>query len=424
MNLVPIDTGGAQAGPQGSTESSGGDFAALITGLMSGDTQIVPLLDLLAGDQLPKSEEASEEAGGVDTPLAGLEFIGMPPAGSMIPPPAQASTPSKLALVGDEITGPAPSTSETVHGDDAIDQASIPDLLVGGTVEGAVEGAVEGEAMLGAGAERLASVHPISSQTAVPDSSLPVEDSSPPDPSEGPAVGAPTDTPAVPLVADQGRTFRSHDESTPLEPTNGAAERVGPSPNGGVTAAPTESTADRTPLDAPVRPVAGFDRPAASARAELRSTTERRGEPTGSTQPPPTVSEVDVDTGVTTRPLETVRTAATVTPTAMVGIARRVEEAIAALATKPDPKIVTLQIDELDGLRLTVALRPDGLHLSSSGDAGLTTEIERALAARGFEMASDGREDGQRSEEDAGDGWRPQAPTRPSRRTTPSGIRL
>jgi ActR/RegA family two-component response regulator len=109
----------------------------------------------------------------------------------------------------------------------------------------------------------------------------------------------------------------------------------------------------------------------------------------------------------------------------MVGIARRVEEAIAALATKPDPKIVTLQLDELDGLRLTVALRPDGLHLSSTGDTALTTEIERALAARGFDMASSGDAERQGSEDTTDDGWRPQ-PTPPGRqrRSNQSGIRL
>lgn len=107
----------------------------------------------------------------------------------------------------------------------------------------------------------------------------------------------------------------------------------------------------------------------------------------------------------------------------MVGIARRVEEAIAALATKPDPKVVTLQLDELDGIRLTVALRADGLHLSSNGDASLTAEIERALASRGFEMASDRQRENHQDDGQADDGWKPTTPNR-RRRTTPNGITL
>ena len=119
------------------------------------------------------------------------------------------------------------------------------------------------------------------------------------------------------------------------------------------------------------------------------------------------------------------RPGVTISQPAMIGIARRVEEAIAALATKPDPKIVTLQLDELDGLRLTVALRPDGIHLSSSGDATLTAEIERALATRGFDMASGNDREGQRSDQGADNGWRPQsAPPGRLRTTNSSDIRL
>jgi hypothetical protein len=148
-------------------------------------------------------------------------------------------------------------------------------------------------------------------------------------------------------------------------------------------------------------------------------------EPPVATEPEQPGLDVELDTGNATRPTETGRPVATISQPAMVGIARRVEEAIAALATKPDPKIVTLQLDELDGLRLTVALRPDGLHLSSTGDPGLTTEIERALAARGFDMAS-GRDSERRETEDgADDGWRPQPAARNQQnRTNPSGIRL
>ena len=108
----------------------------------------------------------------------------------------------------------------------------------------------------------------------------------------------------------------------------------------------------------------------------------------------------------------------------MVGLARRVEEAIAALATKPDPKIVTLQLDELDGVRLTVALRADGIHLSSTGDAALTADIERALESRGFDLASNsGRRDREAAPEPGDNSWKPRAQDR-RRRTDKPGITL
>ena len=71
----------------------------------------------------------------------------------------------------------------------------------------------------------------------------------------------------------------------------------------------------------------------------------------------------------------------------MSTVAQRVEQAVRALEARPDPKIVTLQLDELDGLRLTVALRPDGVSVSSDSEPTLVSEIRRALDSRGFEMS-------------------------------------
>ena len=190
---------------------------------------------------------------------------------------------------------------------------------------------------------------------------------------------------------------------------------------------PAESRPTRTFADS-ANPLGGtratdgsaLDRSTLPRHIDSSRPLEARTEPT-SGEPPTLQPDVELDTGAATRPPETARPAGAISQPVMVGVARRVEEAIAALATKPDPKIVTLQLDELDGLRLTVALRPDGLHLSSSGDAALTTEIERALASRGFDMASDrGRQD---SEEPADDGWKPQ-PTDRRRPTDQPGIRL
>ena len=101
----------------------------------------------------------------------------------------------------------------------------------------------------------------------------------------------------------------------------------------------------------------------------------------------------------------------------MTSVARRVEQAIAALELKPDPRIVTLQLDELDGLRLTVAIRPDGVALSSDSDSSLVAEIREALDSRGFNMSREGRDDqDNRDDLDADDfrQMRPAARRRPN----------
>mgnify|MGYP000706471890 CR=1 FL=1 len=74
MHVVPMDAGGTPPELSGGDASTGGDFAALMTGLMSGDTQIVPLLDLPIGDQ-PPPESADGGTAAEDTASL-LEFIG------------------------------------------------------------------------------------------------------------------------------------------------------------------------------------------------------------------------------------------------------------------------------------------------------------------------------------------------------------
>jgi hypothetical protein len=210
----------------------------------------------------------------------------------------------------------------------------------------------------------------------------------------------------------------------------GTAPRgAGAETEGALHVEPTRATPTPTEVASAARPTTPTSSPidgqpvgqSVMAAPQMDSNVERAA----TTEPPSPDLDVDADTGITTRPTDTARPFAAISQPAMVGIARRVEEAIAALATKPDPKVVTLQLDELDGLRLTVALRPDGLHLSSTGDPGLTTEIERALAARGFDMASGRDGERQGTDDGADDGWRPQ-PAAPNRqnRTNPSEIRL
>lgn len=389
MNLVPIDTGGTAPELIGGDASPNGDFAALMTVLMSGDTQIVPVVDTPAGEQLPHGSDTFDVDEGSDIGASILEFVGTPPSGLTISTPPAETSPPSLATMTEEpnlpIEGepvPAPE-HETPH----------PAVTAG--IDSAIEPA-------------LATVHPISNHVANPT----------PDQSQGSVAGAvdagrsgrePGEVPAVPVgTAPQ----------TPVSPTETRSRTaVSPTENG---ALPTWTPpADANPVT-PAMTGGTLDVSTPPLGIESNGRLDPRTEPTTG-EPQMLRSDVELDTGAAARPLEIPRPAGSISQPVMVGVARRVEEAIAALATKPDPKIVTLQLDELDGLRLTVALRPDGLHLSSSGDAALTTEIERALASRGFDMAS-GR-DRQGSEEPADDGWRPQPPNR-RRPTDQPGIRL
>jgi hypothetical protein len=384
MNLVPIEAGGTPPTLTGSDAPVGGDFAALMTGLMSGDTQIVPLLDLPIGDQ-PAAEGRDAGTAGEDAASL-LEFVGTPPSGILIG-----------AQIGDAApSGPTVSTGEVPGStDDTADAAAV--LVPAGLIAVMDETAIDEAAVDSAVLAGLATVHPISNR-ATPGT---VAESAEP-------LGG------VPLEAVAGGT---------------APQGAGPETEGGLHVEPTRATPNQTEVASVARPTAPTSGPidgqpvgqSVVAAPQMDSNVAR-----GATAEPRSPDlDVEVDTGLTTRPTDTARPFAAIPQPAMVGIARRVEEAIAALATKPDPRIVTLQLDELDGLRLTVALRADGLHLSSTGDPGLTTEIERALAARGFDMAS-GRDGERRGTEDgADDGWRPQ-PAAPNRqnRTNPSGIRL
>jgi hypothetical protein len=401
MNLVPIDTGGTAPELLGGDASPGGDFAALITGLMSGDTQIVPLIDVPVGEQLPQGSETSDVDDGTDIGASILEFIGTPPSGLTISSPPAETPPTGLAtkepnvlIESDPESAPAPDDQIVSH---SAAQAGI-------------------DSAVGTG---LATVHPISTRAA---HSTPAQSATSvagiafvdragrePEATSTIPVGTAPQTAGTPIETAP----QSADTPTETAPrTAGSLAEARPTPTSPDGANPLGGTlaTDGRALDTSTLP----------RHIDAIRPLESRTEPT-SGEPPTLQPDVELDTGTATRPVETARPTAAISQPVMVGVARRVEEAIAALAAKPDPKIVTLQLDELDGLRLTVALRPDGLHLSSSGDAALTTEIERALASRGFDMASDRGRQG--SEEPADDGWKPQ-PTDRRRPTNQPGIRL
>lgn len=108
-------------------------------------------------------------------------------------------------------------------------------------------------------------------------------------------------------------------------------------------------------------------------------------------------------------------------PESLSTAARRVEDAVRQLEAAPPPSSVTMVIDELD-LRLTVAIRPDGVHLSAPGPEApaLIRSLEEALHSRGFDLS--GRQRGRQGHE------RPDSPAipfarRPTKRPA-TGLRL
>ena len=402
MNLVPIDTGGTATDLVGGDPFVGGDFAALMSGLMTGDTQIVPHLDIPTSEHLPDGTETSDGDEAADLAGSILEFIGTPPSGSAISPQRIEAAPrpaSALSTNPEEPIEPiAPGRPADIGAAETVSIAPAPDPIAASPE--AVAAVAPGDR------PALATVHPISNAAADASSSKP--------PVATPVAGAVDGSRSV----DQPSTG----STVWAKP---ALEAAAPPQTSDRPAAAAEASTGAEPLrSAPFITADTFSTAAQQRPTESIKTLGSEPEP-----PAPDVaviqSDVEVETGNTARQVESARPGVTISQPALIGVARRVEEAIAALATKPDPKIVTLQLDELDGLRLTVALRADGIHLSSSGDAALTTEIERALATRGFEMASGNDGEGQRSDQEADNGWRPQ-PTPPGRmRTTNSSdIRL
>ncbi len=404
MNLVPIDCAAAVPAAAEPSATPGVDFAALMAGLMAGDTQIAPVIDVpLTGEQpvIDEGEDSLADAGSM------LGFIGAPPTGVILSntaTPAEAGVEAEGGVAVQEPTGvDVPIATTQAHDDHRavpevdpriaieVDDPALASELASGTpaldiaaparvstdnnttADTAVKGGSEAQAT-------LASVHPIRSETA-----------------------------AEPAGADDGEA--SDIISRPTIPLPGIAQEPD------TKAAPRlrqEQVATINTSTAPVTSALRAETPKVEGVIEHRvEATPQDGEP-----------QLDVSSWVPSAE-QTGRPTSVPAGPVMVGIARRVEQAIAALATRPDPKIVTLQLDELDGVRLTVALRTDGIHLSSTGDASLTADIERALASRGFDLASsDSR--GQRREtarDAADDAWKPR-PAGNRRRTDQPGITL
>lgn len=76
--------------------------------------------------------------------------------------------------------------------------------------------------------------------------------------------------------------------------------------------------------------------------------------------------------------------------TALSSAAARLEAVVRRLESAPPPNVVTLSIEELN-IRVTVAIRPDGVQLwsptANQEAATLIRSLEEALAARGFDLS-------------------------------------
>ncbi|MDH3228063.1 MAG: hypothetical protein OEM67_13385, partial [Thermoleophilia bacterium] len=150
MNLVPIDTGGTAPELIGGDASPGGDFAALMTGLMSGDTQIVPLIDVPVGEQLPQGSDTPDVDDGTDIGASILEFIGTPPPGLTISSPPAEAPPTGVANVTEEPNALIESDPESAP-------APEDQIVSHSAAQAGIDSAV------GTG---MATVHPISTRVA------------------------------------------------------------------------------------------------------------------------------------------------------------------------------------------------------------------------------------------------------------------
>lgn len=129
-----------------------------------------------------------------------------------------------------------------------------------------------------------------------------------------------------------------------------------------------------------------------------------------------------------TAPEAPARPAPAVAQAPLSSAARRVAEAVERIEQAPPPRSVTLRLDDLDGLRVTVSVRADGIRLAASepGHEALMSQLERAVAARGFEMAGSpsGEQRRQTDPDSIPFGWPATGGPRRRPAADPSGIRL
>jgi hypothetical protein len=283
------------------------------------------------------------------------------------------------------------------------------------------------------------------------------------------AAGAPTATPTTtPDAAAAGATAAASEGAVPsaaptASPTDDAAptatdDTAGPTAGAALAAAVTVAAAtgaaattttaaaptatdDTAVVDGPAkgRPTTGTERtrrpgthdPAVPAAAEAPTAATALAE--AAAPAVPTAAEAAADAGarpqgdsrhldpvVATPSAATVEgarpqaagtpEAATTAPTGHTAAAERLIEVVERLAAAAPPRHLTVELPELDGLRVQVAVRGSEVHLrvvggQTSGDAfgSLEQDLGRALRQRGFDLAgSGGQPSGRRQPSTAG----------------------
>ncbi len=120
-------------------------------------------------------------------------------------------------------------------------------------------------------------------------------------------------------------------------------------------------------------------------------------------------------------------------PAGRTAAAERLIEIVERLAAAAPPRHLTVELPEMDGLRVQVAVRGSEVHLrvvggQTSGDAfgSLEQDLGRALRQRGFDLAGSGGQTSGRRQPSTGDGTPlPTTATgrpRPAVRPTQSGF--
>ncbi len=425
MNLPVLGATGLIGPPPAATDQPPvPGFADLVTALLAGSDVISDEV-ALSGNR-PSTDAQDQEPSGTDTNQDPGDPVGLDGGWSavMVHPSLVADALLRhlgqvetAGALNETAVGESPPLGPEALGTPAAPLAAPPALVSGPAVQDRTVPAPP----VPAPADPIVAESPIVSPIKSPVSIAP-----PPRPSTEPAEER---QPATPEVRD-----------APVGPTPAPPEAMAmAAPGGSQVAAPVAASIapDRPPTDLHIdsagperRPLTGSPAERApgpelhqvSAPRPADATTENeavpeqhsavRSDTLGEAPAIPTDrAQRDVDLArIGTRSAEALSTAA-----------RRVEEAVRQLEAAPPPSSVTMVIEELD-LRLTVAIRPDGVHLTAPGAEAptLIRSLEEALRSRGFDLS--GRQRGRQGHE------QPEAPAipfapRPTTRPA-SGLRL
>ena len=247
--------------------------------------------------------------------------------------------------------------------------------------------------------------------------------------------------PQTPTVAPEGEQVHGVANGTPAQPHSPPtdAEASTPAAREGVReSVPHANLGDSNRSPSP-NPASGTAQPPVTEQPGLvpnsPATAERQVAPSppAEHQPIPTVAmDTPVDQSRPAADVAASPAAPNVVPPSQPStvqlpstLVARVEQAIEMIENAPPPRQITIEADDLDGIRLTVALRPDGVSVSSqTADSSVLDAIERALAARGFDLSDSGRDRRHAADQEDLDGWRPTAAPRTRQESRDQGIRL